>query len=159
MSTRDFIELTLFVYRLTDKWDHSNPIRFKIRREAAEALEAFVSGKDQIQDVIATLSWARKEKMIDRNEFTYLRDSYEEANISSPQKKASKKRTKPNLKKRERKIVKILGEEREAQVGDLKESFPDISKRTLRRDLDGLLEKGIIVRNGEWNDVYYTLVQ
>ncbi len=62
-----------------------------------------------------------------------------------------------NLKPREEKIVEVLKEKERAQVNELKGFFPDISKRTLRRDIDSLLEKELITRHGQWNNVYYTL--
>ena len=35
--------------------------------------------------------------------------------------------------------------------------LPDITKRTIRRDLDELLESGKIVRVGEFNQVFYQI--
>lgn len=58
---------------------------------------------------------------------------------------------------RQDKILEILNNQEKAQVADFKKFLPDISKRTLRRDLDNLLKKGKIVRSGEWNQVFYQL--
>jgi Fe2+ or Zn2+ uptake regulation protein len=43
------------------------------------------------------------------------------------------------------------------QVSDLQTIFPDITKRTIRRDLDELLESGKIVRMGDFNEVFYKI--
>lgn len=58
---------------------------------------------------------------------------------------------------RQEKILEILEEQGKAQVGDLKKVFSEVSKRTLRRDLDNLLKKKIVVRTGEWNQIVYKL--
>ncbi len=56
---------------------------------------------------------------------------------------------------RQKKILEILGRQEKAQVGDFKKTFSSVSKRTLRRDLDDLLQKKKIIRVGEWNQVFY----
>ena len=60
-------------------------------------------------------------------------------------------------KGRYKKILEILGEKKEAQVRDLKEIFPQISKRTIRRDFDYLLRKGLVERVGDKNRTLYKL--
>ena len=61
------------------------------------------------------------------------------------------------LSERQKKILKILEKEKEAQVWNFTKFFPDVSKRTLRRDLDNLLKKELIIRVGKWNQVFYQL--
>jgi DeoR/GlpR family transcriptional regulator of sugar metabolism len=41
---------------------------------------------------------------------------------------------------------------------DLQKVLPNITKRTIRRDLDELLETGKIIRMGEFNRVFYKIV-
>jgi len=60
-------------------------------------------------------------------------------------------------KGRYKRILEILKEKREAQVRDLKEIFPQVSKRTLRRDFDYLLKKGLVERMGDKNRTLYKL--
>lgn len=59
------------------------------------------------------------------------------------------------LTERQKKILEMLNENEKAQVSDIIKIMPDITKRTIRRDLDGLLEMGKVVRIGEWNQVFY----
>jgi len=61
------------------------------------------------------------------------------------------------ISKRQNKILKFLKENKKAQVMDLKTILADVTKRTIRRDLDDLLKKGSIVRVGEWNQVFYQI--
>jgi DNA-binding transcriptional ArsR family regulator len=59
---------------------------------------------------------------------------------------------------RQRQILEFLGKNEKAQVMDLQTILPDITKRTIRRDLDELLEMGKIIRLGDFNRVFYRLV-
>ncbi len=58
---------------------------------------------------------------------------------------------------RQKMILEYLGKNDKAQVMDLQKVLPDITKRTIRRDLDELLEAGKIVRLGDFNQVFYKL--
>jgi DNA-binding transcriptional ArsR family regulator len=58
---------------------------------------------------------------------------------------------------RQGKIIEFLSKNKKAQVMDLQTVLPDITKRTIRRDLDELLEAGKIARFGEFNQVFYKL--
>ena len=59
------------------------------------------------------------------------------------------------LASRQEKILRILENKEKAQVNDVKDYFPDTSKRTLRRDLRGLLDYDLIRRKGERNSTFY----
>ncbi len=59
------------------------------------------------------------------------------------------------LTERQKKIIEILKNNQEAQVSDIIRFLPNITKRTIRRDLDGLLSSGVVVRVGEWNKIFY----
>ncbi len=63
-----------------------------------------------------------------------------------------------NLNERQEKIIDFLKKNSRSQVWQIKNIFPDISKRTLRRDFEQLLRKGIIKRKGERNNTFYELV-
>lgn len=58
---------------------------------------------------------------------------------------------------RQEKILKMLRQKGGAQVSDIIKELPNVTKRTIRRDLDDLLKKEIIVRKGEWNLVSYQI--
>ena len=64
---------------------------------------------------------------------------------------------KDNLNNRQRKILDFLKEKEKAQVWQIKEIFPQTSKRTLRRDFEQLLKNNIIERMGERNNTFYRL--
>jgi hypothetical protein len=58
---------------------------------------------------------------------------------------------------RQQRIIEYLKEKGQAQVWEIQKIFPDISKRTIRRDFRLLLKQGLIERVGERNKTYYKL--
>ncbi len=58
---------------------------------------------------------------------------------------------------RQKKIVDILKRKEKVQVQDVQDVFPEITKRTLRRDFDSLLKAEIIKRSGKANLTFYHL--
>ena len=58
---------------------------------------------------------------------------------------------------RQSKILEFLQQNQKAQVMDLMAVLPDVTKRTIRRDLDELLKMGKVVREGEFNQVLYRI--
>jgi len=64
-----------------------------------------------------------------------------------------------SLSERQRKIMGILQNKEKTQVWELQKVLTEVTKRTLRRDLDDLLSLNLIERKGEWNAVFYRLKQ
>jgi len=62
-----------------------------------------------------------------------------------------------NINSRQKEILNFLKEKGSAQVWQIKRILPQVSKRTLRRDFEHLLEKKIIERVGEKNNTFYQL--
>ncbi len=62
-----------------------------------------------------------------------------------------------NISARQRKILEFLSKNEKAQVMDMHKVLPDITKRTIRRDLDELLEADKIIRLGNFNQIFYRL--
>ncbi len=58
---------------------------------------------------------------------------------------------------RQQKILEILKEKGKAQVWELKQIFPEVSKRTLRRDFEQMVNQGLIERIGERNETFYQI--
>lgn len=61
------------------------------------------------------------------------------------------------ITERQRSILEFLKAKKKVQVWELQKILPQVTKRTLRRDLDDLLQMNIIERKGEWNAVFYEL--
>lgn len=60
---------------------------------------------------------------------------------------------------RHQKILEILKEKKRVQVGEIKQIFPEVTKRTLRRDFKQLLKLGLIEKIGERNDTFYQIIK
>ena len=61
------------------------------------------------------------------------------------------------LSSRQQKILDLLTSKGKAQVWELQKLLPEVTKRTLRRDLDDLLKRNLIERAGEWNAIFYKI--
>jgi len=61
------------------------------------------------------------------------------------------------IRGRQKQILEFLSKNGRAQVSDLQKVLPDITKRTIRRDLEELLRAGKIQRLGDFNQVFYKL--
>ena len=67
----------------------------------------------------------------------------------------SKKQT---LSTRQKKVLQYISDNKEAEVSDLAKILPDVSKRTIRRDLDKLSQFGHIKKHGRTNGAKYVLI-
>jgi DNA-binding transcriptional ArsR family regulator len=74
-------------------------------------------------------------------------------NVLKPSSNSEKYRTSG----RQTKIIEFLKKNGRAQVMDLQTVLPDITKRTIRRDLDELLQAGKVVRQGDFNQIFYRI--
>jgi len=83
----------------------------------------------------------------------------EDSEIVAPKVHIEKTREEPVARNssRQEKILEFLKENGKAQVGEFKTIFPEVTKRTLRRDFRFLLKQGIIERIGERNETYYQI--
>jgi len=61
------------------------------------------------------------------------------------------------INERQEKILEFLKENGRVQVWQLKQIFPEVTKRTLRRDFKSLLKRGVIERIGEKNATFYQI--
>jgi Fic family protein len=62
-----------------------------------------------------------------------------------------------DLTERESKILEFLKEKGRVQVWEVSKLFPEVSKRTIRRDFVELLNSGLIQRVGEKNNTFYQI--
>ena len=60
-----------------------------------------------------------------------------------------------SISERQEKILAFLKEQGRAQVWQIKQVLPEVTKRTLRRDFESLLKKGLVERTGERNNTFY----
>ena len=87
----------------------------------------------------ASLGQEKKEDKSSSHPFAAAREAEEESSISE----------------RQEKILAFLKEQGRAQVWQIKQVLPEVTKRTLRRDFESLLKKGLVERAGERNNTFY----
>jgi Fic family protein len=153
------IELTKRVYRLTQLFPKKEPLRYKIREITDEILANLLreTKNPTIKDweiLDSFFEIAKEQNWVSPREIFQIQKDYknlfEEIRFET-------KEDRPSISERQKKILEILKEKGKIQVGQVKEFFPNVSKRTLRRDFQSLVKKGIIERIGEKNKTFYQL--
>lgn len=182
---RDFlIKLTNALYRLTLLFPKKEPLRYKIREVAdcilAKPEEGDFETLDSFFEVAKNQSWVSDQNVLAvQAEYANLREELNRQSslVSSFAKTTEdKKETENNdnpvnsgfktnhnvflaqsIVERQAKILAFLKENGRAQVWQIKEILPDVTKRTLRRDFDSMLNQGVIERVGERNNTFYQM--
>jgi len=172
---RDFlVQLAKKVYHLTVLFPKKEPLRYKIREVAIEILHKldeqdlealngfFEVAKDQnwvkADDILAIqLEYANLSREIvnPKQEKLFKAAPGQEGQSIPKTESQFQPLTAKTLMERHEKILAILKEKGRAQVWEMKQVFPQVSKRTLRRDFEFLFKQGVIDRMGERNNTYY----
>ena len=170
---RDYlIKITLAVYKVTDIFPKEEPLKFLIREKANQILvnlllkEKIEKIRKNIEIINSYFEIAEKQNWVDELNFLVLKREYAkikeeglkgkkgDSNPKDPPKPANSQSI---LGERCRKILEILKQKEKAQVWEFKKIFPEVTKRTLRRDFEFLLKQGLIERIGENNNIYYRI--
>lgn len=61
------------------------------------------------------------------------------------------------LSERQKKILDLMKNNERTQVSDIIKILPNVTKRTIRRDIEELLSSGKVIRFGQFNQVFYKL--
>jgi len=166
---KDFlIKLTNNLYRLTLLFPQKEPLRYKMRELADDILAKFAeAGPPQTLEELEVLdgffevakaqNWVSPSNVLEiQQEYSKLKEGLKSSFIPSeaaPQNNGSP----TSINQRQEKILEILKEKGRAQVWEIQKIFPEVTKRTLRRDFESLLNQGLIKRVGERNDTFYQL--
>jgi len=162
------IQLTNNLYRLTLLFPKKEPLRYKMRELADEILSKCLTpgvkqnpvGEelevlDSFFEVAKSQNWVSPKEMLNlQEEYSKLKEGLKREEKPKPQEVY---RGQTPVNQRQEKILDFLKENGRAQVGELKQIFPEVTKRTLRRDFEFLLKRGKIERIGERNDTFYQL--
>ena len=175
----NYIKITNAVYKLLDVLPDGEPLKNRSKEKALDVLADLTVGKkehalENIQILKQYLEIIKGQGWIDGMNVLILLKEYEQIksqisiNTLQISPKLEIQKIKPEIveKKAEREevfssrqsqIIKILKNNKSAQVVDLIKELPNITKRTVRRDLDHLLKKGKIVRSGKFNQIFYQI--
>lgn len=170
MQREFFLKLACATYKVADVLPEHEEIRGNIKDTATSIVaqlllpekeydgSRIVREVQQIQEYFNTAKskqWVNPENfLILEKEYDKIIELFEQAEpISIPVPVPSA----PSLSERQKKILEILRTKEKTQVWELQKVLPEVTKRTLRRDLDDLLQLNLVERQGEWNEVFYRL--
>ncbi len=158
------ISLTKSLYQLTLLFPKKEPLRYKMRELADDILAGLISLSlkqnsnknsknliekleilDSFLEIVKVQNWVSKDLIL------LLQKEY------SKLKETLNKNQNSILNERQSKILEILKEKEKVKVGEIKNFFPQVSKRTLRRDFEKLVKEGLIERIGEKIHTFYQL--
>lgn len=177
------VRLTQDLYHLTLLFPRKEPLRYKMREVASDIAAFFLAEEEPSEKALKTLlssmrvldgffeiaksqNWTSPADLLRlQREYKALQDS-----LALPQRKEVPKEDPVKLPAREQereaafalnerqeRILSFLKERDQAQVWEIKEFLPDVTKRTLRRDFQALLHRGVIERVGERSATYYKI--
>jgi len=181
MNSDFIIRLTLGLYRVTEVFSENPALRRKIEESASRLLvnlilvseekksEAVFRALTELEVLLSCLQDMKRLRVVNDRNFVVLEREYAKVrrfldlaggpeslvdNLISLRMNATK-----GLNGRQEKMLEILRYKEKVQVWELKKLLPDVTKRTLRRDVDDLLKRNLVVREGEWNDIFYRSVE
>jgi len=174
----NFAKLTNAVCDLSEFLPETDLLKNKIKETALKTMDSLIlvfranewvqikdclpgvkekSANDSLQGIVQLLNYLEINKkqnllrglnyLIISNEYKKIKNNLEILEILK----------KPNLPPRQEKIIEILKEKGKAQVMDINQVLKDVTKRTIRRDLDELLGAKKIEREGRFNGVFYKM--
>jgi hypothetical protein len=187
MNKNNLIQLTNNLYKLTLLFPKKEPLRYKMRELADEILDRCSRknpGQNPVMDDLEVLdsffevakaqSWVAVAELLRiQEEYNKIKIEIKKDNENPPEPPKLLEKPKKEIvetlpvqvsapvmstmNSRQGKIIDFLKRNGRAQVWQVKEIFPEVTKRTLRRDFGNLLKQGIIERVGERNDTFYEL--
>ena len=163
MDKEKLIDLTNRLYRQTLLFPKKEPLRYKIREAADEILARFVKGLPVAKETEALKSYfavAKFQNWVSYFDILEIEKEYDKISLEADRGPTSAKEfssLEVSLDDRKQRIIKILKEKEKIQVGELQTILADVSKRTLRRDFEKLLEIGLVQRKGQKNETFYSL--
>ena len=185
MNKEDIIYITNNLYRLTQLFPKKEPLRYKMREVGGEILANLVlaingnsrkpqglySGLEKELEVLDSFfevamaqNWVAPVNVLAiREQYVKILEDFRKLNLAEKEGDSSKESVSSEgfraypLVQRQQKILEILKEKGKVQVWEVKQTFPEVTKRTLRRDFEKMLDSGLIERLGERNKTFYQL--
>lgn len=170
MDKNFLLKITNELYRLTLLFPKKEPLRYKMR-ELADNILANPSQKelevlDSFFEVAKSQNWIKTQEILNlQAEYSKLKEGLEtqkaekELKITQVGPVQIPVGNRISINERQEKILEFLRENGQAQVWQVKQILPEVTKRTLRRDFEHLLSQGVIERIGERNETFYTLAR
>jgi hypothetical protein len=164
----NILKLTDIVYRLLEFFPEAEPLKSKIKDKVLAIVQS--PKNEDIDSLLGYLLIAKNRGWLNLMNYLIVSNEYEKLRKEEklefkpefkqeyrPESKPVKEEAK--ISNRQEKIMEFLTKNGKAQVMDLQTVLSNVTKRTIRRDLDELLKFGKIVRLGEFNQVFYEIGQ
>lgn len=153
---KNFLKLTSKTYKLLEFLPESDPLKNRAKNKVLEIMENF--GKADISEdvdvLLGYLDIAKLQGWISSVNLLIICNEYEKLKTTLGRSSGEKSREETG---RQGAIMDFLRQHGRAQVMDLQAILKDVTKRTIRRDLDELLQAGKIIREGEFNQIIYKI--
>ena len=132
--------------------------KLKKKEEGANSIISQLEVLDSFFEVAKNQNWVSPHDILNlQEEYSKLKDELGKLSQVRPVEANQGQTLASSMNERQEKILDFLKENGRAQVGQLKKIFPEVTKRTLRRDFEFLLKQGKIERMGERNETFYQL--
>mgnify|MGYP001772898173 CR=1 FL=1 len=161
--------LTTYIYKVTDNLPQ-DPLKHKIREKTLDLLNKFYSSEitssekefliNELKIFFAYLDISEHQNLIEKRHIITIKESYikilklllannQQKAKQKPQQKTTKAKNSikihnTNNNERKTKILSIIKDKKIISISSLYDLFPDITTRTLRRDMADLVQKGFI---------------
>ncbi len=115
----------------------------------------------KIDMLLVAFNTVKNSGAVDQKNFVILENEYKKISkilvdfLEQNKQEKKEEAVESEIPQRQRKILELLKNKEKTQVWELQKVLPEVTKRTLRRDLDNLLGLHLIERKGEWNNVFY----
>ncbi len=160
---KDFlIKLTNNLYRLTILFPKKEPLRYKMRGLADEILANQTEEKLEILnsffEVAKSQNWVTPQDILNlQQEYSNVKEELKKLSEVQLPKVEKRREIEETIPGRQQKILEVLKEKGQVQVWEIQKILPEVTKRTLRRDFENLLNQGLIERMGERNETFYQI--
>ena len=180
---RNLNVLVSAIYRVTERFPTDEILRSRLREQALNILNhaehAYFGDEEHFNKFVASVRtlvnyWelAEQQNWVDRKNFMILKNSFfnflntfafqpspqpvakNPAKFSLPSRNESKVDS-DKFTGRQNNILNHIRQNSNSHVAELASMFPDVSQRTIRRDLDGLITAGLIIKKGKTNGTVY----
>ena len=168
------MRLTLALYRVTDFFPQHEPLRRQLREKASEILESAIEdhiSPVKISTLLSFLEVAGSLHFVRPVNIAVLKEEYEKlSTFLHPQQKNSKtplatkkeetdEKPGQDFNERQATILEFFSERDSAKISDLTEFFQNVSSKTIQRDLQDLVNKGILKKEGERRWTVYSVIK
>src|SRR3989344_5854444 len=156
------LKLSLAVYRVTELFPETEPLRFQIRESANNILADLLLNCDEkcsrhIMEIVGLFDLAEEKNWVDSRNFLVLKREYNKVGhrMSNLSENSYLEPGSKQSNHRHEKILEVINGNGMVKIGDLIKLFPGINRRTVLRDLDKLCQDGAAIRNGNGRGAHY----